>query len=470
MKDNKTIIIFGGVLVFLILVLVTLLIIPNKTTKPKAENDIVILNKKAADIYSIQISKPTEVFTMAKNSENKLSIYEWFNYLPNDFLFEQAGKYASNITSPKLIEQNPKDLEKYGLKKPTSKVKVHFKDKSIYEFQMGSITPVKTGYYFYDVKSKKVYVVSIEAANPFILEKVNYISSQVVSIGTPEDPITVMDMEIARPDLKENILIVGIPKNQENPDSTKEIFEVETYMLATPVRADTDFEKVNKYATSLTGLLAKKVVAVSPTNDDLIKYGFMSPSLVVTATLNKEKGSVVFGSYVPAENAYYAMNDKTDVVFLVSKDNIPWLIMKADDVLSRYIMLTNVSDLSGMILFSGEKSYKVDFEFDKGTFNGVKIDNKTIDLKKFKEFYKVVVGLPLDGINKEKQDIKSIVGFTYIYSDKTKNPVTIEFKKQVNLQCQVQINGEAAFYTNSTAIDNLIKNIDLIVQNKSVVG
>lgn len=470
MKDNKTIIIFGGVLVFLILVLVTLLIIPNKTTKPKAENDIVILNKKAADIYSIQISKPTEVFTMAKNSENKLSIYEWFNYLPNDFLFEQAGKYASNITSPKLIEQNPKDLEKYGLKKPTSKVKVHFKDKSIYEFQMGSITPVKTGYYFYDVKSKKVYVVSIEAANPFILEKVNYISSQVVSIGTPEDPITVMDMEIARPDLKENILIVGIPKNQENPDSTKEIFEVETYMLATPVRADTDFEKVNKYATSLTGLLAKKVVAVSPTNDDLIKYGLKQPSLVVTATLNKDKGSVVFGSYVPAENAYYAMNDKTDVVFLVSKDNIPWLIMKADDVLSRYIMLTNVSDLSGMILFSGEKSYKVDFEFDKGTFNGVKIDNKTIDLKKFKEFYKVVVGLPLDGINKEKQDIKSIVGFTYIYSDKTKNPVTIEFKKQVNLQCQVQINGEAAFYTNSTAIDNLIKNIDLIVQNKSVVG
>jgi hypothetical protein len=471
MSKKKSIIIASGVFLLLIIALIVLLLIPKKdtenTSSSSSQNEIIIFEKKKDEVKNISIKKETETFEIIKQTSTSWIVDGYQEFKQNAYYIKAATEYSGKLISNKLIEQNPKDLSMFGLDKPQSIVLITYIDNSTFEFHIGKSAPADVGYYMLDVKNKKVYIISTSNADPFLVEKVKYISNEITSAGTESEPQIALGIDVKRPNLPEVLSLVAIPdSSKSSPGDNSQI----QFLITSPVKAEVDYDKIGKYLNPLVGFMAKSVVSVNPTSEALQnQYGFLEPTLQVSTVINSEQISFVFGKYDKEEDAYYMISDTQNILYLVSSENIPWMQMDVKSVMSKYIMITYITELSGIEFTANSKQYKVELT-GKDKEMKSSINGKSIDIEKFKKFYANVISITADDISKAPPKSEEIATITYIYADKTRTPAKITFYKEVDRRCAVAINGEMVFLTKSTNIDKFLADIILISENKEVKG
>ena len=155
-KKIRNLIIGGVVLVLLIGVLLLLKFLPQGGAEEEGSSSsessyvstaVQLFSKDKDEIASIQVENETNGYTILRQAEGVYTIedLEGFDQLTDKYS-SIVSTYA-NVSATRLVEENPSDLSKYGLKSPSTTVTVTYKDGSKNVIYAGDALPTGDGRY-----------------------------------------------------------------------------------------------------------------------------------------------------------------------------------------------------------------------------------------------------------------------------------------------------------------------------------
>ncbi len=334
MKNFKKVV-FGSFLVLVVLIIAYFLVnlIPSKKIEEKVYVSVFIDKidkikvKKGEDEFFVSLKDG--VSDIDKKVLNKHQIGYLFGF------FEKV--VASHVFEPK------EKLEEYGFESPTAIFEVYGKNgDSIDNLKIGNKTSDGEGYYVMSDGARrdigKICVVNVGRIEPILIDKKGYVDLKLIK---PYEK-TFGDDKKYNGD--------GVQKCKINKKGVENSLEVvadeESGELV--VKSPKDFELDDKNKKILDDapklLIAKEVLNLNPSDEELEKYGLKEPLMTIFYSIDGVKYKIYIGNVYKVEQIpsyeeeekeeietiknYYVKIDEFKPVFVISENELPWLNIK----------------------------------------------------------------------------------------------------------------------------------------------
>ena len=129
--------------------------------------------------------KVTRVKEATDDTEAKYAIKGYEDFEMNDNIISTLPNNISAVTATQTIEENPEDLEQYGLAKPVIDIVVTFDDGTEKHLMVGNDTPSGDNTYFMIDGVNTVYTVSDTSVANFLKNRKYFFSR--ICLPAPED-------------------------------------------------------------------------------------------------------------------------------------------------------------------------------------------------------------------------------------------------------------------------------------------
>lgn len=468
----------GGALIFL-----------NKTDKGESESSsvesaaesrsdesIMVIDSSADKISSVKVSNKSGEFTMQKPSSGKTAweIAELKGLNQSTTLQSTMADVVAQLKAEKLVEEDVKDLSKYGLDDPEATFTVTFSDNSTKTVYVGNYLPESTKYrYIAEKGSNKVYSIYNTKAKYFTDSKEAYLDTTL--IPSVEEVTDYGTLTISRKDLDYDMIFTQDTDTDNNMPSNQ--------VMTSPIDAYLNGGTTSQNTThGLWGLSAKEAVCVFPKDKDFKDYGLDSPQSTVTYESKSEKYNLRIGNPEYSKNSdgkdnstveyYYCYLEGVsgiDCIWKVSAESLPWATVKPEDIMSNIITTNNIYDVS-----------EIDIKYENGTtkytitskdedVKAVKINGKDTDVDNFKTFYQYMLSFPTSEIWLSQPDTESFLTIRIKAGDKTD---TLEFFKDNSSarKAIIKRNGKTSFRVSLNWTDKFVKNMELLAAGKQVAA
>ncbi len=331
---NLNKIIFGA-FVFLIILIITFFfirMIPQKKVEEK-----VYLNLNIEKIDKIEVKKGEEDFFVSLKDGVSDIEKKVLNKHQIEYLFGFFEKIVANhVFEPK------ENLEEYGLKDPVAVFKVYWKKgDSVFSLKIGNKTPDNEGYYVmaddaYETNGT-ICVVNVGRVEPILIDKKGYVDLKLIkpyekTFGDDKkyNGDGVRQCKINRKGVENSLevqadedsgeLVVKSPKDFKLDEKNRKIFD--------------DAPKF---------LIAKEVLNLNPSDEELKKYGLKEPLMTIFYSIDDVKYKIHIGNIYKVEQIpsyeeeketvetiknYYVKVDELKPVFVVPENELPWLKIK----------------------------------------------------------------------------------------------------------------------------------------------
>ena len=246
----------------------------------------LLYDESSQGVKSIKITNERDSFEVIRtaqatdDTEARYAVKGYEDFEMNDNIIATLANNISAVTATQTIEENPEDLEQYGLAKPVIDIVVTFDDGTEKHLMVGNDTPSGDNTYFMIDGVDTVYTVSDTSVANFLKNRKYFFSR--ICLPAPEDqnnyPV-VKSLLVERKDLDYNIK-VEYDENSENEESVNGTMS--THKLTEPVEAYLDVSKSTTYTHGLFGLTADSIHTVKPTEADLKATGLDNPQCTVT--------------------------------------------------------------------------------------------------------------------------------------------------------------------------------------------
>ena len=188
---EKKLLKFIGAGLGIIIILTAALIIVNNQAEKYDIGAKVFADKEATDILRLDISNEYGSYSIYYDPDEEGYV---FDDIPVNIVefdgFSELMYHASGYGALRLVKEQAKDLETYGLESPSAEVSVQFTDGSSFSMAIGNKEPLSGNYYGMVLNDEEengnVYIFAAEDVTYFLLKKEKYISYQV----TPELAVT----------------------------------------------------------------------------------------------------------------------------------------------------------------------------------------------------------------------------------------------------------------------------------------
>ncbi len=321
---------------FLLVVLIVAYLLVNLIPSKKSEEEVyisVFIDK----IDKIKVKKgEDEFFVSLKDGVSDID-KKVLNKHQIEYLFGFFEKVvASHIFEPK------EKLEEYGFENPTAVFEVYGKNgDSIDNLKIGNKTSDGEGYYVMSDGARrdigKICVVNVGRVEPILIDRKGYIDLKLIKPyektfgddkkyngdGVQKCKINKKGVENSLEvvaDEESGALVVKSPKDFKLDDKNKKMFD--------------DAPKL---------LIAKEVLNLNPSDEELKKYGLKEPLMTVFYSIDDVKYKIHIGNVYKVEQIpsyeeekeeietiknYYVKIDEFKPVFVVSENELPWLNIK----------------------------------------------------------------------------------------------------------------------------------------------
>lgn len=321
---------------FLLVVLIVAYLLVNLIPSKKSEEEVyisVFIDK----IDKIKVKKgEDEFFVSLKDGVSDID-KKVLNKHQIEYLFGFFEKVvASHIFEPK------EKLEEYGFENPTAVFEVYGKNgDSIDNLKIGNKTSDGEGYYVMSDGARrdigKICVVNVGRIEPILIDRKGYIDLKLIKPyektfgddkkyngdGVQKCKINKKGVENSLEvvaDEESGELVVKSPKDFKLDDKNKKMFD--------------DAPKL---------LIAKEVLNLNPSDEELKKYGLKEPLMTVFYSIDDVKYKIHIGNVYKVEQIpsyeeekeeietiknYYVKIDEFKPVFVVSENELPWLNIK----------------------------------------------------------------------------------------------------------------------------------------------
>lgn len=475
----KTILIFAVIVVVLGGVFLAL-----KLTEPKDKDknsssssssmqSILLYDKNEDVVSSVEITNETGSYTISKK-DSEFTV-DGFDGLPLDQSYLQnIAKSVASITAKKIIEENPSDLGKYGLDKPTATAIVKFSDSANTEKKVyvGSEAPTEGTAYLSIDGEKAVYLVDATQFTGLTYKK--ELTIEMTQLAKPEsdDKYPIVDeVTLERKDLAQPITLTYDSSLVEK-DQTDFTYD-KVHRMTSPIKSNVNVDLGTPFIRTMFGLTAKDVEKVHPTEDDLKNTGISDPTMTITLKSEGKTHILKIGKLVPktddrdSYSYYYGKYEGIDVIYKFEESTIPYQTVKAINMVSGLISDIYFTDLSKVEITTKDKTDILTFgkDGDKAT---VKLNDKDINSEIVSSFYQYFLRSSVEEISLEKPQAEK-PEVKIVLTTASGKQATYEYYNNGYRKGAIVIDGKPTFICSSSYIERMLSNIQQLENGEQIV-
>jgi len=293
MKFKTTIILFA---VFLALLAFVLLF--EFKGKGKKDEEEKLLALSSDDVQKVTLKKENETITFQKDEEGEWLITEPLEAKADKYEVDRLADDFSDLKIERVVEEEPKEIEKYGI--PQKEISLWFKDKDKpIKILIGMENPL--GNTFFAKRDDEPRVVLIPSSLKSLMEKTlfDFREKNIFKFETDD----VKSVKLRAKDTRWQASKKG-----------------EEWFFRNPVKALAEASKIDNILSSLSGLKAKEFVSEEKKKVDVKKYGLDRPQYEITLGMPLENQEVIFSLHKEEDKLYATTSLSPKIV--EAEDNI----------------------------------------------------------------------------------------------------------------------------------------------------
>ncbi len=284
MKFKTTIILFA---VFNVL-LAFVLFFEYKGMSEKDEGE-KLLALSSDDVQKITFKKEYETIIFQKDEEGEWLITEPLEAKADKYEVDRLADDFSNLRIERVVEEEPEELEKYGI--PQKEINLWFKDKDKpIKILIGMENPL--GNTFFAKRDDETRVVLIPSHLKSLMEKslFDFREKNIFKFQT------------------DDVKSVKLRAKKTRWEASK---KGEEWFFKNPVNALAKSSKIDDILSSLSGLKAKEFVSEEKKKDDVKKYGLDRPEYEITLGMPQENQEVTFSLHKEEDKLFATTSRST---------------------------------------------------------------------------------------------------------------------------------------------------------------
>ncbi|HHT36563.1 MAG: DUF4340 domain-containing protein [Candidatus Wallacebacter cryptica] len=355
-----------------------------------------------------------------------------------------------------LLEEDPKDLSRYGLDAPNTTVRAELEDGTEHTVYLGNRHPTEYLYYLMREGDKAVYAVNGMYGTAFQSTLENFRSRELGSIN-----LMTLKHLLIRSEGKEPLEIKAV----ENPAASLQ--GIDRLRFVSPFKTPKRIASLDNYpdftldGSPLLTLRVKDFIELDP--KDLSEYGLDQPKGELLVEDSEHKVHLLIGAD-RSDSEVYAMLAGGTEVFSIYKNLIR--IRNADpfDWLIKFLYMASIDDVNQVDITWDDQRYELTMEREeviveedgetktekKETFfiNGLEAEERS-----FRRLYGTVIGLTVDARLDHSVEGEPVFKIVYHHNGEDLAPVTVELLPYSRVLYAARIEGVVEFVVAKEKVD-----------------
>lgn len=421
------------------------------------------------DVASVVVSNASGGYEADWNDDSVI-IKDCDNIAIDNSAVKKIQNAVKGITAEKKVTDGKGRLNEFGLEDDPVEVTVTGKGEKE-SLMIGDEVPGQDSSQWYVLWKEEVYIVSDSNVEAFQYGVKDLVSKQITPDRDESDDsfrVTLADIQGA-----------GMDEIQIRHQGSEELagYQVDSYQLTAPINYPASASVSEDILPMFFGLKAQEVAVLHPTAEDRAQVGLDQPYRQVeieyqTKNSEKNKISILVSNIDGAGNLY--VENGSDVIYKCRPQDISWLNLTVDTVISHTILIPDVTSLKTLTITQGDgSSYQIQLQ-NMGTDNGkVLYDGKELDVDSFRNFYYELISVEADEVILENlpdtSGMNKIAEIKFAYMDESKKSDTVTYYSESARKAYAVLDGnERGFRLSETQIDTVLGNLQKLINGEEI--
>ena len=421
------------------------------------------------DVESVVVSNASGGYEADWNDDSVI-IKECDNIAIDSSAVKKIQNAVKGITAEKKVTDGKGRLNEFGLEDDPVEVTVTGKGEKE-SLMIGDEVPGQDSSQWYVLWKEEVYIVSDSNIEAFQYGVKDLVSKQI----TPDRDESDDSFRVTLADIQGE----GMDEIQIRHQGSEELagYQVDSYQLTAPINYPASAAVSEDILPMFFGLKAQEVAVLHPTAEDRAQVGLDQPYRQVeieyqTKNSEKNKISILVSNIDGAGNLY--VENGSDVIYKCRPQDISWLNLTVDTVISHTILIPDVTSLKTLTITQGDgSSYQIQLQ-NMGTDNGkVLYDEKELDVDSFRNFYYGLISVEADEVILENlpdtSGMNKIAEIQFAYMDESKKSDTVTYYSESARKAYAVLDGnERGFRLSETQLDTVLGNLQKLINGEEI--
>ena len=421
------------------------------------------------DVESVVVSNASGGYEADWNDDSVI-IKDCDNIAIDSSAVKKIQNAVKGITAEKKVTDGKGRLNEFGLENDPVEVTVTGKGGKE-SLMIGDEVPGQDSSQWYVLWKEEVYIVSDSNIEAFQYGVKDLVSKQI----TPDRDESDDSFRVTLADIQGE----GMDEIQIRHQGSEELagYQVDSYQLTAPINYPASAAVSEDILPMFFGLKAQEVAVLHPTAEDRAQVGLDQPYRQVeieyqTKNSEKNKISILVSNIDGAGNLY--VENGSDVIYKCRPQDISWLNLTVDTVISHTILIPDVTSLKTLTITQGDgSSYQIQLQ-NMGTDNGkVLYDGKELDVDSFRNFYYGLISVEADEVILENlpdtSGMNKIAEIKFAYTDESKKSDTVTYYSESARKAYAVLDGnERGFRLSETQLDTVLGNLQKLINGEEI--
>ena len=421
------------------------------------------------DVESVVVSNASGGYEADWNDDSVI-IKDCDNIAIDSSAVKKIQNAVKGITAEKKVTDGKGRLNEFGLEDDPVEVTVTGKGGKE-SLMIGDEVPGQDSSQWYVLWKEEVYIVSDSNVEAFQYGVKDLVSKQI----TPDRDESDDSFRVTLADIQGE----GMDEIQIRHQGSEELagYQVDSYQLTAPINYPASAAVSEDILPMFFGLKAQEVAVLHPTAEDRAQVGLDQPYRQVeieyqTKNSEKNKISILVSNIDGAGNLY--VENGSDVIYKCRPQDISWLNLTVDTVISHTILIPDVTSLKTLTITQGDgSSYQIQLQ-NMGTDNGkVLYDGKELDVDSFRNFYYGLISVEADEVILENlpdtSGMNKIAEIKFAYTDESKKSDTVTYYSESARKAYAVLDGnERGFRLSETQLDTVLGNLQKLINGEEI--
>ena len=421
------------------------------------------------DVASVVVSNASGGYEADWNDDSVI-IKDCDNIAIDSSAVKKIQNAVKGITAEKKVTDGKERLNEFGLEDDPVEVTVTGKGGKE-SLMIGDEVPGQDSSQWYVLWKEEVYIVSDSNVEAFQYGVKDLVSKQI----TPDRDESDDSFRVTLADIQGE----GMDEIQIRHQGSEELagYQVDSYQLTAPINYPASAAVSEDILPMFFGLKAQEVAVLHPTAEDRAQVGLDQPYRQVeieyqTKNSEKNKISILVSNIDGAGNLY--VENGSDVIYKCRPQDISWLNLTVDTVISHTILIPDVTSLKTLTITQGDgSSYQIQLQ-NMETDNGkVLYDGKELDVDSFRNFYYELISVEADEVILENlpdtSGMNKIAEIKFAYMDESKKSDTVTYYSESARKAYAVLDGnERGFRLSETQLDTVLGNLQKLINGEEI--
>lgn len=491
-KSVRAVLIAAGVLLALGAVLAVLLL-----TKPKDEPlatvsvpntgaGAYITDKTASEVVSVTVRNDSGTYTFVRQKKTDDDYYWTSGDLKgvpqSDTAVKSFITQLAGLAQVSMVEEDPTDYEKYGLKAPKATAELKFEDGTGMTMRFGIQNPADESNVYFRDEEDRVRLVNFYAVQPVFSDVKQFAELTLTESYNADGTNELTSLKITRPDLEEPVCIRYMSELAELSEEDGVVSTFNTHRFTSPLSAEVDAAKGKSVCYDVYGLTMSACEYLEKTEENLKKCGLDEPKATVEFKYGVNEYELIIGDAIREEvtgttstsvsttTGYYAAMKGVEGIYSLPVKSASWVTFEVSDIISSRPLSPYIYSVENVEVTVSGGTYTFDIDGENKTFS---CGGKQLLSDEFKSFYQTLIGSVGEELYTGEVNGTPAASVTFNYKSEYYDTYgtesdTLSYYESDDRKCIVALNGTPIFKVRRVYAERLAENVEAVLNGGRV--